>query len=241
MKINRIKWIAIAAIATAILILIGRPAARINPGFSGVKIGSPTLAQQASPTPQPAPSPAASPTPKPSPSPQPAPPPPPVPQVEPLPLSESNYKDPQGRFQIGILEGYNVGFAGNFPLIESQEGNLAYTVVVKPRESGRPLPSSSLAQIAIETFERGEGFTPGSYQELGQNSVKIPWTGTLRIGAKTQPIQGSIFGRQIGNNIFLLLVSATEEKTPEIERAIAALSDTLKPIEPSKNSPETQP
>jgi hypothetical protein len=32
-----------------------------------------------------------------------------------------------------------------------------------------------------------------------------------------------------------LLVSATEEKAPEIDAAIAALSNTLKPIEQSKS------
>ncbi|MEB3281017.1 MAG: hypothetical protein VKK42_19040 [Lyngbya sp.] len=231
MKINRLRWLAIAAITTVILIIIGQPSMVIPSSFSVVKIGLPTQAQPATPTPKPSPSPAASPTPKPSPTPEPTPTPPPTPQVQPLPLSDSNYKDPQGRFQVGILAGYNVGFVGNFPLIESPEGNLAYTVVVKPRESERELPNASLAQIAIETFERGEGFEPGSYQELGTASVRVPWTGSLRIGPKTQPIQGSILSRQIGNNIFLLLVSATEEKTSEIDAAIAALSDTLKPIE----------
>ena len=235
MKKYRLKWMAIATITTLILIMIGQPSAVIKPSFSVFKMGLPTQAQQASPTPQPSPSPAASP----SPSPTPEPPPPPIPQVEPLPLSNNNYKDPQGRFQVGILDGYNVGFVGNFPLIESPEGNLAYTVVVKPRESDRQLPNASLAQIAIETFERGEGFTPGSYQELGTNSVRLPWTGTLRIGSKTQPIQGSILARQIGNNIFLLLVSATEEKTSEIDAAIAALSDTLKPVEGAETPAES--
>ncbi|WP_413163370.1 hypothetical protein ACL6C3_28745 [Capilliphycus salinus ALCB114379] len=239
MKKNKLRWIAIAAITTIILIIIGQPSTMINPSLSGVKIGLPTQAQQATPTPKPTPTPAASPAPQPSPSPQPTPTPPPTPQVEPLPLSNNNYKDPQGRFQVGILDGYNVGFVGNFPLIESPEGNLAYTVVVKPRESSRQIPNASLAQIAIETFERGEGFTPGSYQELGTASVRVPWTGTVRIGSKVQPIQGSILARQINNNIFLLLVSATEEKTSEIDAAIAALSDNLKPIEPSSTQPES--
>ena len=240
MKKSRFTWIAIATITTLILILIGQPSKVIKSSFAVVNIGLPTHAQQASPTPKPSPSPAASPSPSPTPTPTPTPTPiltPPTPEVQPLPLSESNYKDPQGRFQIGILEGYNVGFVGNFPLIESPEGNLAYTVVAKTRESNRQIPNASLAQIAIETFERGEGFQPDSYQELGTGLVRLPWTATLKMGAKTQPIQGTILGRQSGNNIFLLLVSATEEKTTELDAAIAALSDTLKPIEPSQNQP----
>ncbi len=223
MKKSRFTWMAIATITTLILILIGQPSKVIKSSFAVVNIGLPTQAQQASPTPKPSPSPAASPTPSPTPTPTPTPTPiltPPTPEVQPLPLSESNYKDPQGRFQI-----------------ESPEGNLAYTVVAKTRESNRQIPNASLAQIAIETFERGEGFQPDSYQELGTGSVRLPWTATLKMGAKTQPIQGTILGRQSGNNIFLLLVSATEEKTTEIDAAIAALSDTLKPIEPSQNQP----
>ncbi|KKD35894.1 MAG: hypothetical protein WAN66_21930 [Limnoraphis robusta] len=235
MKKNRLSWIAIAAITTITLMIIGQPLTAVKSSFSVVQIGLPTQAQQASPSPKPSPSPAASPAPKPSPSPSPTPTPTPTPNVQPLPLSESNYKDPQGRFQIGILEGYNVGFVGNFPLIESPEGNLAYTVVAKTRESNRAIPNPSLAQIAIETFERGEGFKPNSYQELGTGSVRLPWTGTLKMGAKTKPIQGTILARQSGIYIFLLLVSATEEKAPEIDAAIAALSNTLKPIEQSKS------
>ncbi|MEL7036020.1 MAG: hypothetical protein AAFO04_10435 [Cyanobacteria bacterium J06592_8] len=238
MRKNRLMWIAIAAVTTTLLITLIQPFPLKKSSFLAVKIGIPTQAQQASPTPKPTPSPAASPAPKPTPTPtpkaSPTPTPPPVPDVEPLPLSESNYKDPQGQFQIGILEGYNVGFVGNFPLIESPDGSLAYTVVAKPRESTRAIPNASLAQIAIEAFERGEGFKPGRYQELGTGSIKLPWTGTLKMGSKTQPIQGSIFTRQVGNNIFLLLVSATEAKASEVDAAIVALSDTLKPIQPSQ-------
>ncbi len=230
MRKNRFRWIAFAAITAVILILIGQPLTTVKSPSSVLKIGLPTQAQPASPTPQPSPSPAPPPTPQPSPPPEPT---PTLPDVEPLPLSESNYKDPQGRFQIGILEGYNVGFVGNFPLIESPAGNLAYTVVVRIRESNRLIPNVNLAQIAIETFERGEGFQPGSYQDLGTGSVLLPWTGTLKIGANNQPMQGSVLVRQSSNNIFLLLVSATEEKASEVDAAIVALSDTLRPIEPS--------
>ena len=134
------------------------------------------------------------------------------------------------KFQIGILQGYNVGFVGNFPLIESPDGNLAYTVVAKPRESNRQLPDASLAQIAIETFERGEGFKPSAYQVNAPGEVVLPWNGSLKIGAKTQPMQGKILARQTGSNIFLVLVSATENEIENVDGALAALSSTLTAI-----------
>ncbi len=233
MKRNLFRWLGIGLMTA--LILIGMT----QYSTSRFQVGSPTLAQQTSPKPQPTPaaSPAAQPSPKPSPaaSPKPTPKPTPTPTpsppaVEPLPLSESSYKDPLNRFQIGILQGYNIGFVGNFPLIESPDGNLAYTVVVKARESNRQLPDASLAQIAIETFERGEGFKPSAYQANSPGEVVLPWNGSLKIGAKTQPMQGKILARQTGSNIFLVLVSATENEIKNLDAALAALSSTLTAI-----------
>jgi hypothetical protein len=129
---------------------------------------------------------------------------------------------------VGILQGYNVGFAGNWPLIESPDGNLAYTVVVKPRESDRIIPSPSLAQIAIETFERGEGFQPGTYQTISLNEISLPWTGSLKTGATTQLIQGKIRVRQEGARLLMLLVSATESAVEDIDPAIITIADSLK-------------
>jgi hypothetical protein len=143
-------------------------------------------------------------------------------------LSDSAYIDPQGRFQVGILQGYNVGFAGNWALIESPDGNLAYTVVVKARESDRVIPIASLAQIAIETFERGEGFQPGTYQAISLNEISLPWTGSLKTGTTTQPIQGKIRVRQEGARLLMLLVSATESAVEDIDPAIITIMDSLK-------------
>ena len=208
--------------------------------FSTVKLGiSSVQAQQATPTPQPSPSPEVTPTPQPSPSPEvtPTPQPSPSPEVETSPpsqsslsLSESDYVDPLGRFKVGILQGYNVGTTGNWPLIESPDGNLAYTIVVKARESDRIIPSPSLAQIAIETFERGEGFQPETYQVISQNEISIAWTGTVKVGSTTQAIQGKIRARQDGSRLFLILVSATESSFQEIDPAIVTISDSLEAL-----------
>jgi len=226
-----VKWKRLGAVGlgilTAFLLLIfGRWGDRIPaPGFGG----NFAIAQEATPSPAPSPTPQASPSPTPTPTPAP-PPPEPEPAVDPLPLSGSAYQDPRGQFEVGILQDYNVGFAGNSPLIEAPDGNLAYTVVARPRESDRPLPDSSLAQIAIETFERGEGFDPGAFQSAGDGEIRMPWTGSLKIGANTQPIAGSILVRQVGDRILILLVSATEAGAENIDAAIAALSDTLQPM-----------
>ncbi len=144
-----------------------------------------------------------------------------------LPLSESDYVDPQGRFRVGILQGYNVGSTASWPLIESPDGDLAYTVVVRVRESDREIASASLAQIAIETFERGEGFQPGTYQIISPNEISLPWTGNLRTVSSIQPIQGKIRARQAGQRLFLVLVSATESAFQEVDPAIVTVADSL--------------
>ncbi len=180
--------------------------------FSDFNLG--TLEVQAQPT---------SPTPQPSPNITPA----PSSTVDPLPLSETTYIDPLGRFQIGILQDYNVTTAGNWPLIESPDGSLAYTVIVKSRESDRIIPSPSLAQIAIETFEQGEDFQPGTYQAIALNEISMPWTGNVTTGSTTQPLQGKIRVRQDGQNLLILLVSATEVATEKIDPAIVTIANSL--------------
>lgn len=219
MQTKRLKIIGLGLIAALLLLLFGN-IDRLP--FTHIPAES-AIAQQTTPTPTP--------TPTPEPTPEPAPPPPePTNAVEPLPLSGSTFKDPQGRFEVGLIQDFNVGFAGNFPLFESPDGNLAYTVVARYRESDRTLPELAIAQIAIEIFERGEGFRPGNYQTLGAGEVQMPWTGTLKIGGKTQPMSGAIVARQAGNQILVLLVSATAAGAPNIEGAVAALSGTLQPL-----------
>jgi len=145
-------------------------------------------------------------------------------------LVGGTYQDPAGRFQVGILEGYNVSAVGVSPLFSSPDGNLAYTVVVRSRSSSRPLTAATLAQIAIDTFRRGEGFIPDRFRPLGSGRVVIPWTGSLTMGGNTQPMGGIIFVSQPQQDILMLLISATETGGASVDAAVATLADSLQPL-----------
>ena len=145
-----------------------------------------------------------------------------------LPLSDERYQE--SRFEVGILEGYKLSKVGGVPLIESPEGNLAYTVVVKPQLNAQPFSNEALAQLAIEELERGEGFQPGQLKAIAPATVSLSWKGTLTQGRNSQPITGQVLVRQSGSNIFLLLISATEAKASEVPAALTALSNSLKPL-----------
>lgn len=141
-----------------------------------------------------------------------------------------NYQDPAGRFQVGILAGYNVSSVGASPLFSSPDGNLAYTVVVRSRSSSRPLTAATLAQIAIDTFGRGEGFIPDGFRPLGTGRVQVPWTGSLTMGGNTRPMNGMIFASQSQQDILMLLISATETGRASVDAAVATLTDSLQPL-----------
>ncbi len=138
----------------------------------------------------------------------------------------SSYQDPSGRFEIGILEEYKVTPVGNSVVIESPDGNLAYTVTVRARASDAPLSDVSLAQVTIDTFSRGEKFKAGEFQIDPQNGIRLPWTGSLG----KQPMSGVILTRQLDNQILLLLVAATETEANRVDGALTSLADTLKAL-----------
>lgn len=168
-------------------------------------------------------------------SPSPTAPPPPAPEVAPatppLPLKAQPYQDPAARFQVGIIEGYSVSILDRgSPLIESPDGNLAYTVVTRSRSTDSPLSNGSLAQIAIETFERGEGFQAGEFRDAPSGGALIPWTGNLTNGRQTQPLSGAIIARQQGRDVVMLLVAATEAATARVDDAIAVLGQSLQAL-----------
>jgi len=145
-------------------------------------------------------------------------------------LREQPYKDPQGRFEVGILENYKVSAIADAPLIESPDGTMAYTVVVQPKITPEQFSNEALAQIAINQFQRGEGFQPNQLkilEILAPGEILIPWTGRVTIGKKTQPIRGSILVRQNPDKIVMLLLSATDDASQDISTAIATLSDSL--------------
>jgi hypothetical protein len=145
-----------------------------------------------------------------------------------LPLSEAPYKDPQGRFEVGILQNYKVSQIADAPLIESPDGNLAYTVVVQGKITNESFTNEALAQMASNQFQRGEGFQPNQLKILSPGEILIPWTGSVTIGRNKQPITGEILVRQNQEQIIMLLVSATEDAKDNIPSAIGTLSDSLK-------------
>ncbi|NET45192.1 hypothetical protein [Okeania sp. SIO2B3] len=143
-------------------------------------------------------------------------------------LSSSSYKDSQ--FEIGIIEGYQQKIIAGVPVFESPEGNLAYTVVVKPQVNLQQLDNQTLAIIAINEFARGESFQPQEFQIIKPGEITLPWSASLTINNKTQPINGIILARQIDRNVFLLLISATEAKAEKITQVLQVLSNSLKAV-----------
>jgi hypothetical protein len=146
----------------------------------------------------------------------------------PLNQEDSPYIDPDNRFQVGLLEDFSVRSIRDVTLVESSDGELAYTVAVQPRAIDRELSAGALAQISVEYFQRGEGFVPQAEQRLPDGSILIPWEGTLTKGRNTQPIYGRIFAKQAENsNVLMLLVSATEARRSELDGVVQVLSPTL--------------
>ena len=145
-----------------------------------------------------------------------------------LPMVSGSFADPQGRFQIGILDGYSVSSAGGSPLFQAADGSLAYTVAVAPLPTA-PTPDAALIAAAESTFGAGEGFVAGDdVQPIPGGGIRINWSGRLSQGAAPpQPITGKIFARQRREEVFLLLVAATSAAEPQLSDAINALGGTL--------------
>lgn len=147
-----------------------------------------------------------------------------------LPMIAGNFDDPQGRFQIGIFEGFQVNRVGNAPLIQSPDGSLAYTVAIAPLPGGAAMATETdLVQVTQQTFGQGEGFTTGGVQAIPGGGLRINWTGQLSQGATPpQPITGKVFARQRDSNAFLLMVAATADREEaQVSDAIVTLGGTL--------------
>lgn len=146
-----------------------------------------------------------------------------------LPMMSGNFEDAQGRFQIGIFEGYQVSRAGSAPLLQAPDGSLAYTVAIAPLPSGAAMATEAdLVQVSQETFGQGEGFTTGDVQAIPGGGLRINWTGRLSQGAAPpQPMVGKIFARQRGSEAFLLMVAATADREAQVSDAIVTLGGTL--------------
>ena len=144
-----------------------------------------------------------------------------------LPMVGGSFEDSQGRFQIGILEGFTVSSANGSPLFQAVDGRLAYTVAVAPLPKADS-PDAALVRAAQRTFGQGEGFVTGDVRSIPGGGVRFNWTGRLSQGAAApQPITGKIFARQRDSEVFLLLVAATEAGEAQVSDAILALGSTL--------------
>lgn len=162
---------------------------------------------------------------------------PPVSTAPPAPL-EGTYTDPAGRFKVGILKDYKSTPLAGAVLIESPNGNVAYTVVPQSQPLGAPIGlaagydnSESLAKVATTVFQRGEGFQPGQPRMESGGGAVMNWTGSLTIAGTTQPMQGVILVRPSSRHVLLLLVAATKVGEAQIPSAIAALAPSLEPIQ----------
>lgn len=201
-------WLSLAAIALSVTLLFGfgrSHSAAISPPAS-----VPAAAIQLAQAPDPAPDSAA----------------------EPAALVISgNYEDPQGQFQVGIIEGYTVGSAAGAPLFESPDGSLAYSVVAVPVPGGGELSDIGLVDLAQSTFGRGEGFQTRSFSPIDGGGLQIAWTGRLTKGAAPPlPITGLIVAKQQGETAYLLIVSATNASAEQVPTAAATLASSLEAL-----------
>lgn len=130
-------------------------------------------------------------------------------------LNISSYQDPQGQFEIGIVEGFTQLSVAGSPLFESTDGAIAYTVVTQElfSEDAEPLPAATLAAIAITTFNQGEGFQNQPSESVVSElpAIVVPWVGTHTTPRGSQPLSGKILVQQRSGTVFLILVAANED------------------------------
>ena len=186
----------------------------------------------ASPSPKPTGSPAASPVPTIPVAPTLPAPIQPAPTASPLPVN-GTYKDPNGRFQVGILQDFRVSPLAGSVLIESRNGNLAYTILALPQSqlgvSGGAISNDDLVKVAQNTFRQGEGFETGEVRSI-PGGLQIDWVGNLTIANRTQNVGGVILARPLKDNVILMLVAATEAGGDQVLGAASALGASLQAL-----------
>ena len=147
------------------------------------------------------------------------------------PSPGQEFNDPSGQYKIALLDGYQVYKIANGSVIEASDGSLAYTVVVLPTfDPDVTLTGAALAQLARETFQQGEGFVTREFQPTS-NGIKVNWQGRVTTRG-SQTLSGSIFARQEGDQVFLLMIAATEAGQATLADAIASLPPSLQPLTP---------
>lgn len=181
--------------------------------------------------------PASPPTPRPAqlPPPPTSPTPPPASTAAPLPLA-GEYRDPAGRFKVGLLQNFQAAPIAGSVLVESAAGELAYSVVVQSQPVTNPiglipgLNTEALGQVAAIVFQRGEDFQPGLPQAEAGGGAVINWTGNLTIAGKPQPVGGVILVRPNSKSVLLLVIAATQTGGDRVQSALAALANTIQPL-----------
>ncbi len=150
-----------------------------------------------------------------------------APEAPPLPAVVAPYEDPQGKFQVGILEGYTATAAAGSPLFYAGDGSLAYSVVRVPLSSNAPLSDLGLAEVVQRTFGKGEGFQTQAFSTI-EGGLQINWTGRLTQGSSgSQPISGSILVRQQEADAYVLAVAALASGANAVPGVLTLLADTL--------------
>jgi hypothetical protein len=152
----------------------------------------------------------------------------PRPVADPLPTA-GEFVDPRGHFRVAILQDYRVSPIGDAVLIESPKGSLAYTALAQPATAGFLTPDT-LAEMAKNAFQRGEGFQTGSTQAI-PGGIQLDWSGNLTIGGNTQPVNGIIIAKPTGTQVLMLLIAATESGAEKVPNAAAALIDSLQAMQ----------
>jgi hypothetical protein len=145
---------------------------------------------------------------------------------EAVPVLTGTYEDPQGNFQIGLLEGVATTMAGGSPLFTLPDGSLSYSVVPLPLESETPLPEVTLVALANQALNNGEGFQTQTFTAVPQG-LQIEWTGRLSQRGAPQPVSGSILASQQGATVYLLVVAALEDAAAQVPQTLVTLADSL--------------
>ena len=152
----------------------------------------------------------------------------PAPALEPGLLVSGTYEDPQGKFQVGILDGYSVSSAAGSPLFQASDGNLAYSVVRTPLSSDSPLSEVGLVEIAQQVLGRGEGFQTQTFSPVSESGLQITWTGLLSQGAAPpKPVSGTVLVKQQGAEAYLLVIASLEDSANQIAVVVSTLVETL--------------
>jgi len=144
------------------------------------------------------------------------------------PAVTGTYEDPQGAFQVGILDGYSVSSAAGSPLFQASDGSLAYSIVRLPLTSDVPLSEIGLVEVAEQTLGDGEGFQTQTFSTVAGGGLQIAWTGRYtQGGAPPQPISGTILVKQQGAEVYLLAVAALEPAVAQVPAVVSTLAETL--------------